>query len=408
MASLFLASVFLGCGGAEEAEEAATPPAEAGAPTVPDTPSDVAAPPDDAEVTESGLASKVLTPGTGTGKPTALSKVTVHYTGWTASDGERFDSSFERGEPATFPLNAVIAGWTEGLQLMVVGEKRRFWIPEALAYGGTPGKPAGMLTFDIELLGIRNPPAPPTQLEPPADALKTEGGVPYVVVEPGTGAERATLDDTVHFHFSAWTDQGQLVQTSFNAPDTPRSRVSALIPTWRELAPQMVVGQKVRAWPPRGFDQISGGPPGRTIFDFEIEAIDKPLPAPADVAAPPADATTTASGLSYKILERGGGDPVGADDAVRMNFTIWTSADGKMFDSTAQHGSAAVVQVRTLSAPGWKEALPLLSEGDEARLWIPEALSFPPGTTRGPTGALTIDVEVVDIIEPPKPLPAPE
>ncbi|MEO1368184.1 MAG: FKBP-type peptidyl-prolyl cis-trans isomerase [Acidobacteriota bacterium] len=63
----------------------------------------MAAPPDDAEVTESGLASKVLKPGTGTGTPTALSKVTVHYTGWTAADGERFDSSLERDEPATIP-----------------------------------------------------------------------------------------------------------------------------------------------------------------------------------------------------------------------------------------------------------------------------------------------------------------
>ena len=112
-------------------------------------PEDVAAPPTDAERTPSGLASRVLVEGTGTEHPIPTSTVTVHYTGWT-TDGEMFDSSVERGNTATFPLNQVIAGWTEGLQLMVVGEKRRFWIPADLAYGET-GRVAGMLVFDVEL-----------------------------------------------------------------------------------------------------------------------------------------------------------------------------------------------------------------------------------------------------------------
>ena len=116
-------------------------------------PPDVAAPPSDAEKSSSGLASKVLTAGTGTTHPRASDSVTVHYTGWT-TDGTMFDSSVSRGEPSTFPLNGVIRGWTEGLQLMVVGEKRRFWIPENLAYGGRR-PPLGMLVFDVELLAIR-------------------------------------------------------------------------------------------------------------------------------------------------------------------------------------------------------------------------------------------------------------
>ena len=116
-------------------------------------PPDVAAPPKDAVKTKSGLATKVLTKGTGTVHPMATSNVTVHYTGW-KTDGMMFDSSVVRGQPATFPLNRVISGWTEGLQLMVVGEKRRLWIPEALAYGGQR-EPKGMLVFDVELLGIQ-------------------------------------------------------------------------------------------------------------------------------------------------------------------------------------------------------------------------------------------------------------
>ncbi len=120
-------------------------------------PPDVAAAPADVEKTASGLASKQLTAGAGTEHPTEHDTVRVNYTGWTL-DGHMFDSSVTRGEPAVFPLDRVIKGWTEGLQLMVVGEKRRFWIPAELAYGGTtprrPGAPAGMLVFDVELLGI--------------------------------------------------------------------------------------------------------------------------------------------------------------------------------------------------------------------------------------------------------------
>jgi peptidylprolyl isomerase len=119
-------------------------------------PSDVAAAPADAKKTSSGLAYKVLKPGAGGDHPKATSTVVVHYSGWT-TDGKMFDSSVARGQPASFPLNRVIAGWTEGLQLMVAGEKARFWIPGNLAYGDKPrgGAPGGTLVFDVELLEIR-------------------------------------------------------------------------------------------------------------------------------------------------------------------------------------------------------------------------------------------------------------
>jgi FKBP-type peptidyl-prolyl cis-trans isomerase len=127
--------------------------ADKSAPT--SAPADVSAPPADAEKTPSGLASKVLQPGSGAARPSASDTVEVHYTGWT-TDGRKFDSSVDRGQPARFPLNGVIKGWTEGVQLMAVGEKRRFWIPARLAYGDNPGggRPGGLLVFDVELLQI--------------------------------------------------------------------------------------------------------------------------------------------------------------------------------------------------------------------------------------------------------------
>ena len=120
---------------------------------MPSAPADVAAPPADSVKTASGLSTKVIKAGDGKAKPTAESVVTVHYTGWLTT-GKAFDSSIARGQPAKFPVNRVIPGWTEGVQLMTVGEERRFWIPEELAYKGRPGAPPGMLVFDVELLSI--------------------------------------------------------------------------------------------------------------------------------------------------------------------------------------------------------------------------------------------------------------
>ncbi len=109
---------------------------------------------DGVQVTASGLQYQVLQEGSGTEKPTANAKVKVHYHG-TLIDGSVFDSSVDRGEPIEFGLNQVIKGWTEGLQLMVIGEKTRFFIPSHLAYGnGSAGiiTPGSTLIFDVELL----------------------------------------------------------------------------------------------------------------------------------------------------------------------------------------------------------------------------------------------------------------
>ena len=95
--------------------------------------------------------------------------MTVDYTGWT-TDGKMFDSSIQRGQKATFPLNGVIPGWTEGVGLMNVGDKYKFYIPPALGYGegGTPGGPIGpnqALVFEVELLGIQQGEAPAEAVE---------------------------------------------------------------------------------------------------------------------------------------------------------------------------------------------------------------------------------------------------
>ena len=121
---------------------------------IPKAPDDVADPPADAEWSESGLASKLLEKGEGTTKPGPDGVVLAHYTAW-SRDGKGFDSSVARGQPATFPIGRIFPGLQEGLQMMTVGESRRFWIPGKMAFEGQRGRPQGMVVFDVELLEIR-------------------------------------------------------------------------------------------------------------------------------------------------------------------------------------------------------------------------------------------------------------
>jgi FKBP-type peptidyl-prolyl cis-trans isomerase len=122
----------------------------------PPPPKDVAAPPADAKKTAKGVAYQILRPGPGKGgpHPGPDDTVKVNYTGWT-TDGRMFDSSVVRGDAAEFSLGNVMLGWTDGFAALSVGDRARLWIPDTLAYKGAPGKPQGMLVFDVELIEIK-------------------------------------------------------------------------------------------------------------------------------------------------------------------------------------------------------------------------------------------------------------
>jgi FKBP-type peptidyl-prolyl cis-trans isomerase len=274
---------------------AATTPTPASTPTPPPPkpddippPPDVKAPPADATKTASGLATKVLQPGTGKEKPDSTDAVEVHYTGWT-TDGRMFDSSVKRGQPARFPVGGVIKGWTEGLQLMVVGEKRRFWIPANLAYGESPGngRPGGMLVFDVELLGITHPPKPAPPPEVPKDvaaapknAKKTKSGIAYRVLTKGTGKEHPTADSTVQVHYSGWTTDGKMFDSSVTRGQPAAFPLKAVIPGWTEGVQLMTVGEKTRFWIPGklAYDNSPNpnAPKGMLVFDIELLSFTKP------------------------------------------------------------------------------------------------------------------------------------
>lgn len=253
-------------------------------PNMLETPPDVAAPPADAEKTSSGLASKVLYTGKGSKKPAAADTVTVHYSGWT-TDGKLFDSSVKRGQPASFPLNGVIKGWTEGLQLMVEGEIRRFWIPAGLAYGETPagGRPGGMLVFDVELLGIKEAPKPPAVPEDvaaaPESAEKTASGIASRVLVKGTGTTHPKATDKVKVHYSGWTTDGNLFDSSVMRNESIVFPLNQVIAGWTEGVQLMVEGEKRRLWIPAklayGESPPPGAPAGTLVFDVELLEIVK-------------------------------------------------------------------------------------------------------------------------------------
>jgi FKBP-type peptidyl-prolyl cis-trans isomerase len=243
------------------------------------TPADVKEAPADAEKTESGLASKILQKGTGDKKPTAADTVTVHYSGWT-TDGKLFDSSVKRGSSTSFPLGNVIKGWTEGLQLMTEGEKRRFWIPGKLAYGDTAGggRPSGTLVFDVELISIKAAPKPP---EVPsdvaaasADSEKTASGLASKVLKKGDGTTHPKADSTVKVHYSGWTTDGKLFDSSVLRGEPIQFPLNQVIPGWTEGVQLMVKGESRRFWIPGklayGENPPAGAPAGLLVFDIEL------------------------------------------------------------------------------------------------------------------------------------------
>ena len=238
-------------------------------------PPDVAAPPADAEKTTSGLATKVLQKGTGDKRPSTQDIVVVHYTGWT-TDGKMFDSSVANGKPLSVAAGRLIKGFTEGLQLMTVGEKRRLWIPQELAYRGQPGRPAGMLVFDVELLEIQPDPtaAPPDVAAPPSDAKRTASGLAYKVLRPGQGGAHPRRDSRVTVHYTGWTTDGKMFDSSYKGGQPVTFGLDEVIAGWTEGVQLMTVGEKTRFWIPQrlAYEGKPGAPRGMLVFDIELIA----------------------------------------------------------------------------------------------------------------------------------------
>lgn len=243
-------------------------------------PADVAAPPAEAIKSPSGLVSRIANPGTGTETPQETDFVTVHYTGWT-SEGRLFDSSHARSMPSLFALNRVMAGWRECVLMMTMGETRRCWVPQDLAFKGQPGRPAGTVVFDIELLDVRRPPTtpPPDVAAPPADAATTPSGLAYKVIKAGPGTRRPTARDNVTVHYSGWTTAGMLFDSSVLRGMPVPLDLNNVIRGWAEGLQLMVEGERTRFWIPErlAYKGERGKPRGMLVFDVDLIKIDGPI-----------------------------------------------------------------------------------------------------------------------------------
>src|SRR5579872_301024 len=188
-------------------------------------PQDVATAPPDAMTTASGLAMKILQPGSGTEHPVSDDCVTLAYTAW-KRDGSLFSTSGPHGEPTRQCLTVSIPGIAEVLLEMVPGEKRRVWVPADLAFSShiahhgdkkmhEKPPPRVDLTVDVELVGIlRAPPAPADLQTPPKTAFRTASGVALHVLREGTGAKHPVMASWVTLNYSGWTAGGTLFEST--------------------------------------------------------------------------------------------------------------------------------------------------------------------------------------------------
>jgi len=366
-----------------------------------EAPADVAAAPGDAKKTAGGIAFKVLAKGEDDRKPTENDSVSLEYTAWTP-DGRPFGSSKTMGRPARVGLAGVIPGLADVLREMGAGEERRVWIPAAQAAKGWPNPPTGQaVTMDVKVLDIivgpKKIPVPADVAAPPADAKKTKTGLAHKVLTEGTGKVHPKASETVKVHYSGWTTDGTMFDSS-EAKGQPASfPLGAVIAGWTEGVQLMVEGEKRRFWIPveLAYNNMPGKPAGMLVFDIELLKIVKPPETPKDVAKPPTDAEKTASGLVSKVLVPGKGKkrPT-ATSRVKVEYTGWTT-DGKMFDSSLTRGQPASFSLTSVIA-GWTEGLQLMVEGEQRRLWIPEDLAYK-GQRGKPKGMLVFDVELLEV-----------
>jgi FKBP-type peptidyl-prolyl cis-trans isomerase len=258
-------------------------PLQSARPVAPPAPADVAEAPAQAMKTASGLASRVLSKGQGTAHPGPHDKVIVVFTAWTP-EGEVIDSSIPDGEPRTFSMDDVIKGLAEGLGAMAKGERRRLWIPAALASAGRPRRrgAAGPSVFDIELLEVVQMPDPmpvPDDVDaPPPNAKRTPSGLAYEVLKHGKGKDHPTASSTVEVHYSGWTRDGRLFDSSVSRGKPISFSLGGVIKGWTEGVQLMVVGDRTRFWIPGALaygdaPSRSGTPAGPLVFDIELLAI---------------------------------------------------------------------------------------------------------------------------------------
>ena len=387
---------------------------------------------EDIITTDSGLQYIVTHKGDSEGrKPGVNDSVKVHYDGRLAEDGTKFDSSIERGEPATFGVSQVIAGWTEALQLMVPGDELMVYLPSDIAYGanGTPGGPIGPnadLVFRVNLIETIPDDAPGAEYfdeHLPWDGSKdtvqtTESGLQYIVLSSGdeTGTSPGPTDKAKHHFEIRKPSTGARLDSSFSNPRPETMEVGTLLPGWAEALQLMRPGDDWLVYLPSelafGERGTQGGPigPNEDIV-LRLNLIETVVPEVSDSAAwdkytpwnsDLEEVRKTDSGLEYIILEEGDNSKPSPTTANRVEvyYEGRIAEGGAVFDSSYARGEPIEFGV-TQVIKGWTEALQLMHPGDRWLVYLPADIAYGdsprPGGIIKPGDDLIFEVQLMDV-----------
>jgi FKBP-type peptidyl-prolyl cis-trans isomerase len=230
---------------------------------------------------------------------------------------------------------------------------------------------------------------------PPADARKNDAGLAWVVVKEPSGTALPSAGEYVTLDYTGWNAKGEVIDSTAKHPDLRVFALSSLFPGLQQTLSMMKAGEKRRVWIPETLTPKKAP----LVFDVELLEISRPFDAPPDVAAPPADAERSKSGLAWKVLKTSPEtEHPKATSTVVVDYTGWTT-DGRMFDSSVRTGQAAVLGMDAV-IPGWQEGLKLMVPGERRRFWVPAKLAYR-GDRKMPQGMLVFDVELVRIVPPP-------
>ena len=239
-------------------------------------PAEVSGPPAEALRTASGLAYQVTRAGREGTHSGEKGFVLVHFSGWDAT-GKAFINTRADGEPIYLNLERIMPGMREALLSMTEGEQRRLWIPENLAFAGAKGRPTGAVTMELELLEIPRPPsqAPEDVAAPGAGAQLLRSGVAFKVLRAGTGTVHPKWSSTVSVHYTGWTTDGKMFDTSIPKGTSVPLQLKHTIEGWIEGLQLMVVGERRRFWIPQklAYRGEAGKPAGTLVFDIELVSL---------------------------------------------------------------------------------------------------------------------------------------
>ena len=229
----------------------------------------------------------------------------------------------------------------------------------------------------------------PTASEAPKNAIESASGMSYVVLQSAKAGAKSIKSDFFEYRVAIWTKNaaGKFIANESGVLRANFKAIAQSSPALARAAMMSSVSETRRWW-----FSLPGDSTQAQIIDLTVLGNVDPAPAPSDVAAAPANASKTASGLTYHVIKKGsGGGHPSLQSIITIDYSGWTP-DGKLFDSSITRGEKAVFPLNGLIS-GWKEGLTLMSPGDTYRFWIPGHLAYDSiPNANGPKGMLVFDV----------------